>query len=445
MPPKKANGKPVAPAAPSPDMPSSEPSNSASTETKEPKPKISAKKLLIALQEIELQMKDNSSLESSAFEKLKEGMTEALTAAKVLSNLETDAEKLNKEWDIAGFAFSDITSSTLKRLGFPEGLPTVKNCVDLPKLFSEWTLAPFDPDTIENVATKIADSDTVKHMKWIVGHIGRACGVIPEATARMIIDQLLLVILVYLWERGKKTVLLLFTELWIASDKFPLIIYHDSHATLVTGLADYTIMDVSSILQKTDSQSLQSILKVGSLAEFLNVTEQMSRKASRARSGRTAHGRTAQCHVVVVEAKNLLHKGDLKKSSPQVMIQAQATMIQTDSLCVPWCLTTGTSWIFGVVYSYESHCKGQHGALNNTYAVMLDPVDLDIQADDENMTDSLKKLIPLLLSWMLMDTKTLLWEFFRVDLDKKPKAPANSKESEGVNSISAGISRLQAS
>ncbi|KAF9554641.1 hypothetical protein CPC08DRAFT_166594 [Agrocybe pediades] len=261
------------------------------------------KRLVALMQELQSRLKEDPIFQSNAFESVHQGLTKAIAATEELSKI-GDQTVSNKTWDVAALSFSKVKSSELERLGLhlhsAKRIPRSVQLVEMLKaLYARGT-----ESSIMSIADRFSCSETSQRMQGMLEVIGRSLGMMRETTARIIIDQLLLSIFVFLWESDDHIVLLLFTELWISSEADSIVIYNGSNATLVTGLADYAVINISIGAQSnSDATTSAALAQVKSLTDLLKsaVWKQYSESSD-----------GVACQITLVEAKSLIHTDDLE-------------------------------------------------------------------------------------------------------------------------------------
>ncbi|KAF9559246.1 hypothetical protein CPC08DRAFT_724041 [Agrocybe pediades] len=368
--------------------------------------------------------------DTGLFTKATEQLEEALVLSKRLRSMAKPTPS-KKRWDVAAVSFSKVKASDYKRLGL---FKTAACKIPSDEVFGSEGMRIKVPkrssDTIRNITDLFASNRVAQSMKSALKNIGMSCGIVPEANARMIIDQLLLSILIYLNQKANIR-LLVFTELCIAREPNSISIYHDIYATLVTGVVDYAVVKATYIPEDL----IKPTLAASTLDKLLE-SDAWNLLAS---LDPTTKGSTT-CEITWVEAKRDDLTDGLLEFLPQVSTQALAAKVKTGKACVPWCLTTGRRWIFGAVYSSEQYIANEHGKQNKTFILRLESVDLNIRDGDVTMTTTLSPIIQLLLSWelrtgladvgflkVLCDTQTIMDTFFndlknRIDRGEVPTA-----------------------
>ncbi|KAF4620762.1 hypothetical protein D9613_000023 [Agrocybe pediades] len=374
------------------------------------------------LEAVDKELNDDPTLkEGGVFSEAQEQLGEAIILSKRLRSMAKPTAS-KKRWNVAAVSFSKVKASDYQRLGLTE----MKACkIPSAAVFKtrEMTikLSGYSIGSIESITEIFLKSPSSYHMRCVLVNIGMSCGSVPESTSRMIIDQLLLSILIFM-KNKHRIQLLMFTELWIAKQSNSIAIYHDTYyATLVTGLVDYAVaVKAGSASEELSPQTLE--------AETLDeVTQKLLLDALE-----KADQRSVQCEFTWVEAKRRNLAEELVKSVPQVATQALAVKAKTGIKCVPWCLTTGRRWIFGVVYSPRKQIENEHGEKNDTFILMLEPVDVEIKDTEDPMKNALREVLPLLLAWVLCSTEDIMDTFFKdlkrkIDSGELPTDPAVEK------------------
>ncbi|KAF9555331.1 hypothetical protein CPC08DRAFT_712143 [Agrocybe pediades] len=317
------------------------------------------------------------------FHDLQQGLSAATAIARKYRRL----KKANCTWDIKAVSFSQVKQSDLERLGLHMPRDTIEIPPNIPSC-----LRVNEKLSIKSFGVVFLKSEEGKNMKKRLRALHQFCSDSPESAARIVVDQLLLAMIGLLPELNIE--LFLFPELRIVSAKDQLVVYHGSFSTLVTGLEDYAIMKYDA---PSNPNFRASAKAVHGLSDLMDTRIWLNHSG-----------------FLPVEVKPMKRlPAHLIHSVPQVITQALAIMIRTRTKCVQWCLTNGLCWVFGVLYSTHYHEENQYGSRNDSYVVMLNPVELDI-GSKERVTETLEQLIPLLLSWILCTPEQLLETFFNI-------------------------------
>ncbi|KAJ2929451.1 hypothetical protein H1R20_g7644, partial [Candolleomyces eurysporus] len=86
--------------------------------------------------------------------------------------------------------------------------------------------------------------------------------------------------------------------------------------------------------------------------------------------------------LCIIETKHLLAKlEELEKHSPQVIAQSIAVLQRTERRAVPWCLTDGHKWIFGITWKPSVTQEGYHYDAATVNWLTENPRDIEIPED----------------------------------------------------------------
>ncbi|KAJ2925906.1 hypothetical protein H1R20_g11189, partial [Candolleomyces eurysporus] len=101
--------------------------------------------------------------------------------------------------------------------------------------------------------------------------------------------------------------------------------------------------------------------------------------------------------LCIIETKRLLEKmEELEKHSPQVIAQSIAVLQKTRRTSVPWCLTDGQKWVFGLTWRATNQREGYHYDTATVSWLTEHPVGPDCP---EDLNSRSKQILKILVGW----------------------------------------------
>ncbi|KAF9527613.1 hypothetical protein CPB83DRAFT_855715 [Crepidotus variabilis] len=200
----------------------------------------------------------------------------------------------------------------------------------------------------------------------------------PEARGRSFTNDLLALTGAFLREQDHMSVG--FMELTVATIQKPVVIAHAQHVTILTGTVDYT-MTTSEQLDIQDAQ--QAIKRISE-----SIGQEKSADGLQNNPEFIELVQDVGINVAICEQKKTDIAPSLSACEPQVIGESSAMMVQFKRNQMPWCLTDGLEWIFGIVIQENSKQKSYR-----LKTLRIDPQQEDARAE-------LYQIFMVLLYWV---------------------------------------------
>ncbi|KAF9479314.1 hypothetical protein BDN70DRAFT_993532 [Pholiota conissans] len=236
-------------------------------------------------------------------------------------------------------SFSKMTTDDLGRIGVTKVTPNIScdECLTrLRRFLRHVTVQGITPMVYYQTALDDFFDARIANLKVTLHDIGKSAAKRPEARSRMVTDQIIL-LLIRFFRLYKKSPML-YPEYRISSAQNPVIIDYGRYRTYLTGVVDYALVDIRDTNQREKWENETS--DSSQLAHNRTVSTSMDDYIS----DPTADPRPG---LLFYEAKSVTEAGILANHIPQVAGESIAVMRAKKFKQVPWCLTTGTTWIFG--------------------------------------------------------------------------------------------------
>lgn len=279
-------------------------------------------------------------------------------------------------------SFSDASPSDFQRLGIEllEPLPpTDANRKILTQLFAVESRKP--GFTMEAAMREFLMST---ELVLTISELSSRTNDLSEAFARKIIDQFLSTLYKLLRKMALATYEV--AEFRIASASAPVEILNARYFTILTGTVDYAFFSSSG-------RSLRQLRKFG---------KKIGKGGKRRLSSFAIPG-FEDIQVFMLEAKKIDYSESLVVCIPQVGGECVATMKSSGKTSMAWCLSTGSTWIFGIIYNVQGK-----------YVMRwIAPMEFNLrQLHESANVEVVCNIFWALACWMLRPSSTILEKVF---------------------------------
>ncbi|KAH6911998.1 hypothetical protein BKA70DRAFT_1559500 [Coprinopsis sp. MPI-PUGE-AT-0042] len=147
-----------------------------------------------------------------------------------------------------------------------------------------------------------------------------------------------------------------------------------------------------------------------------------------------------ELRFLVIEAKTEETSRDLKKHVPQAVMEAYVCMKKSKRTAVPWILSNGSRWFFGVL-----HVEHEQG-INSFGYLEVPPMDLDQSISTRHNEEAAETIYRMLIFWVFCDPERLFQVFIRKNkAGRRAERLALSRHPNGYFKMSYGTTKLRRS